>query len=353
MKHGHKLPEGDMSPDDEGLIHAWLDGQLPADEAARVASLVETDPAWGAAAAEARGLIAASARILGALDQVPAVRPAVVPSATRTVRAWYAAPWLKAAAGFVVVAGVASVVWQRTPDAVREPTTEVAAVTDAADTTRALVDTSVVAVTPESLRAAGATAGAATREITRATAARAAQSTVVPPPPASTPPAAPPTTAKAQDVRVAEPPTVTTADRAAEQRVATGVAAGVAAGAASGGRGGAAQQNAAVSRAVALPLVERGTVGSSVQAFAPVPSSCWYPVSETGVADSAGVVLLSALSVAQDSVVSTRWISIGVAYLFTGRLSGDTLQGRVRESAGDIRRLPRDIKLVRGECRNR
>ena len=60
-----------MPHPDEGLIHAWLDGELSPDEAARVARLVDEDPEWAAAAGEARGLIAASSRILGALDVVP------------------------------------------------------------------------------------------------------------------------------------------------------------------------------------------------------------------------------------------------------------------------------------------
>lgn len=61
-----------MLPPDEGLIHAWLDGELDAAQAARVEALVRDDPGWAAAAASARGLIAASERILGALDDVPA-----------------------------------------------------------------------------------------------------------------------------------------------------------------------------------------------------------------------------------------------------------------------------------------
>ncbi|HVZ48875.1 MAG TPA: zf-HC2 domain-containing protein, partial [Gemmatimonadaceae bacterium] len=68
-----------MSHPDEGLIHAWLDGELDAAEAARVEALVRDDPGWAAAAAEARGLIAASGRIVGALDDVPAN---VVPKAS-------------------------------------------------------------------------------------------------------------------------------------------------------------------------------------------------------------------------------------------------------------------------------
>lgn len=68
-----------MSRPDEGMIHAWLDGELDAAEAARIEALVRDDTEWAAAAAEARGFIAASARIVGALDQVPAN---VIPKAT-------------------------------------------------------------------------------------------------------------------------------------------------------------------------------------------------------------------------------------------------------------------------------
>ena len=68
-----------MPHPDEGLIHAWLDGELDAAEAARVEALVATDPAWAAAAAEAHGLIAATARIVGTLDRVPAN---VIPAAS-------------------------------------------------------------------------------------------------------------------------------------------------------------------------------------------------------------------------------------------------------------------------------
>ena len=59
-----------MPRPDEGVIHAWLDGELGAEEAARVERLVADDPEWAAAAAEARGLVAASSRILAALDVV-------------------------------------------------------------------------------------------------------------------------------------------------------------------------------------------------------------------------------------------------------------------------------------------
>ncbi len=112
-----------MSHPDEGLIHAWLDGELDAEEAARVERLVADDKAWAAAAAEARGLIAASARILSHLDSVPGD---VVPkdaeaggagggghssASTRQVAArphkgFTVRPWMRLAAGLVLVAGL-------------------------------------------------------------------------------------------------------------------------------------------------------------------------------------------------------------------------------------------------------
>ncbi|MDP1892157.1 MAG: hypothetical protein Q8K55_14785 [Gemmatimonadaceae bacterium] len=101
-----------MPRPDEGLIHAWLDGQLPPDEAARIEELAATDPEWAAAVAEARGLVAASSRILSALDHVPA---GVVPrgTATRSTRLPW---WTKVAAAVVVVVGGSVVVMQNAPE---------------------------------------------------------------------------------------------------------------------------------------------------------------------------------------------------------------------------------------------
>ena len=56
---------------DEGTIHSWLDGVLSAEEAARVEAHVKDCAQCQAAVAEARGLIAASSRILTALDNAP------------------------------------------------------------------------------------------------------------------------------------------------------------------------------------------------------------------------------------------------------------------------------------------
>lgn len=67
---------------DDGTIHAWLDGALGAAEAAAVEAHVATCATCADRVAEARGLIAASSRILTALDDVPAD---VVPVERRAV----------------------------------------------------------------------------------------------------------------------------------------------------------------------------------------------------------------------------------------------------------------------------
>jgi Putative zinc-finger len=88
---------------DEGTVHAWLDGQLPADDAARVESHAVGCATCQARVAEARGLIAASSRILTALDGVPA---RVVPERRRGVQLWQ----VRAAAAVLIVAlGTATV----------------------------------------------------------------------------------------------------------------------------------------------------------------------------------------------------------------------------------------------------
>ena len=90
---------------DEGTIHSWLDGALSADEAARVQAHVKECPQCAAAVAEARGFIAASSRILTALDNAPR---GVIPVAATKKRVdpivWrVAATLLVVAAGTLVV----------------------------------------------------------------------------------------------------------------------------------------------------------------------------------------------------------------------------------------------------------
>lgn len=103
---------------DEGLLHAWLDGELDAAAAKRVEELVASDPAWATAAAEARGLMAASSRIVRALDHVS---PNVIPKSKPPQHAprWWVA---RIAALVVVVAGTTIVLRQSEPrTALRQP----------------------------------------------------------------------------------------------------------------------------------------------------------------------------------------------------------------------------------------
>ena len=60
-----------MQHPDEGTIHAWLDGAVPETEARAIEAHVTTCAQCAGAVAEARGLMAASSRILSALDGVP------------------------------------------------------------------------------------------------------------------------------------------------------------------------------------------------------------------------------------------------------------------------------------------
>lgn len=96
-----------MQHPDEGTIHAWLDGELSAEEAAAVESHVAECKECSAMVAEARGLIAASSRIVSALDIIPG---GVIPAAKPRRTAWYMSTQLRAAAAVVVVAGASLLV---------------------------------------------------------------------------------------------------------------------------------------------------------------------------------------------------------------------------------------------------
>lgn len=163
-----------MQRPDEGLIHTWLDGELDAAEAARVEALVRDDPEWAAAAAEARGLIAASARIVGALDHVPAnvipktasgssasnvgdtsIAGGIGPASRRI-------PWwtMRVAALLVVAVGTALVV-SRSPDDLATPGSEMKSASADAGAATALAQPN-----------ASGTVGAAGQELERAEPAR-------------------------------------------------------------------------------------------------------------------------------------------------------------------------------------
>lgn len=96
---------------DEGTIHAWLDGALDNAQAAETEAHVAQCASCSAAVAEARGLIAASSRILTALDDVPAgviPKRAAPPVLKPARRQWRAAPWVSgiAAAALLFAIGI-------------------------------------------------------------------------------------------------------------------------------------------------------------------------------------------------------------------------------------------------------
>ena len=89
---------------DEGTIHSWLDGALSPDEAARVGAHVAECPECATAVAEARGFIAASSRILTALDNAPrGVIPIAAPRRRVDPMAWRIAATLLVVAGGTLV----------------------------------------------------------------------------------------------------------------------------------------------------------------------------------------------------------------------------------------------------------
>src|SRR5436190_11792447 len=108
---------------DEGTIHAWLDGALDAEEAARVEQHAAECAACANAVAEARGLVAGASRILSALDDAPGgVVPRSAGVAGRGARgagpwAWGAwrgrGAWRVAAAILVVAVGTTLVMRNR------------------------------------------------------------------------------------------------------------------------------------------------------------------------------------------------------------------------------------------------
>ncbi|HJQ54802.1 MAG TPA: zf-HC2 domain-containing protein [Gemmatimonadaceae bacterium] len=96
-----------MQHPDEGTIHAWLDGALGADEAAQIDAHVNGCAECAAAVAEARGFIAASSRILTALDNAPR---GVIPAAAPVRKRFDPMVWRIAASVLVIAGGTLIVV---------------------------------------------------------------------------------------------------------------------------------------------------------------------------------------------------------------------------------------------------
>ena len=96
---------------DEGMAHAWIDGELSADETVAIEAHLQTCGSCAAIVAEARGFVAATSRIVSQLDHVSAgVIPAVAttrPAALRARRGWWRHPAFAVAA----VLGVTTMGW--------------------------------------------------------------------------------------------------------------------------------------------------------------------------------------------------------------------------------------------------
>ena len=94
---------------DEGTIHTWVDGAFDEQQAARVHAHVTSCASCAAAVAEARGLVAATSRVLAALDGGVAETNARQPAMTAPIvqpRRWWTAPTtMRAAAALFVVVG--------------------------------------------------------------------------------------------------------------------------------------------------------------------------------------------------------------------------------------------------------
>ena len=117
-----------MQHPDEGTIHAWIDGELSQDEAAALEAHIAECTECSASVAEARGLVAASSRIVSALDIVPG---GVIPAVPARRRPWYASAQFRAAAAIAIVAGASMLVMRDRTDATMD---SVLAVTAPAET---------------------------------------------------------------------------------------------------------------------------------------------------------------------------------------------------------------------------
>lgn len=135
---------------DEGTIHAWLDGALGPNEARAAEAHVQTCSACAQSVAEARGLVAASSRILAALDDVPTVQesarePLHISAARRRSGWWWRRAGIPYAAAATVLLAVGTTLVLRnvSPDAAMDraasPGTQMAAPAEA-DASRPLAD---------------------------------------------------------------------------------------------------------------------------------------------------------------------------------------------------------------------
>lgn len=353
---------------DEGTIHAWLDGALAADEGARIAAHIAGCASCAAAVAEARGLIAASSRILSALDDVTggviprrgvdAAAPAasVGPAHASPVagapvagapargaspaggarpparRPWYRRPQYAAAAGIAFVALTTTVLLQRVGVPSAGSDAELMAEMRAAGTP-----------STDSLGAAMAAADVAAPEASPPAASQAAASQAAASPAAASPAAksvaaavsssaleraaAAPRAAKLAATEVAPPASSASANDAAR---AAGAAAAAEPRVAAARREASNEAVQRVAADVAVPPPDRAR--EAVPRPAPVPSTATVVAGATRRADSAGIGKRT-LAVPADSVTRAERL----------RLAGERdvqLQSVVVTGAGEARRVP-------------
>jgi len=157
-----------MQHPDEGTIHAWIDGELTADEASALEAHAGTCAECAAAIAEARGLVAASSRIVNALDVVPG---GVIPATAPRRRPWYMTTQVRAAAAVLLVAGASAVLLR---DGVRPDATMARLQSEApavavspveAERDNAVAVDAAAPANPELAAARGAVSGAGTQSM--------------------------------------------------------------------------------------------------------------------------------------------------------------------------------------------
>lgn len=155
-----------MQHPEEGTLHAYLDGELPAAEASSLELHVGECARCAAALAEARGLVAAASRVITTLDAAPASPAVVTPAPAgaspaperRAAHApFFRVPYARAAALLLLVGGSAVVLDRSGTFAGGEDSASEALLAEAA-TGSDLAATSA----PEETRPTAAVSGAAT-----------------------------------------------------------------------------------------------------------------------------------------------------------------------------------------------
>jgi hypothetical protein len=331
-----------MQHPEEGIIHAWLDGALPANEAALIESHVATCADCAAAVAEARGLIAASSRIVSHLDAVPGK---VIPAVPRRRATSWRNPWFAAAAaGLILFVG-----YRNWSDSGRASSLE--QLTASPEVMRPTLTDSVPVIGPRSDIQEQQVRGADQRRVSvadsatslslppanaalqKSTAAAARPTAAPPPPPMSAAPA--PTIARAEVQAAETRPTTSDAGRSRQARPQTGAVSG----------GGAA--------AAAPSMVFQRQAESAADLSARTFTGCYEMNASTGIlparfalaADSAGPGMMAINYLDAEGRSASRIADVGWA------LEGDVLVVKTlsRETLLTLRRAG---SAVSGESRS-